>query len=49
MGQRLIDDNGVINFVDDLGVQCFIDDLGNFTCVQAPTGNVADGYVETEW
>lgn len=32
MGQRLIDDNGVIDFVDDNGVACFVDDLGNFTC-----------------
>jgi hypothetical protein len=34
MGQRLIDDNSVVDFMDDSvpSVFCFVDDLDNFTC-----------------
>ncbi len=35
-GQRLIDDNGTIDFIDAVGVQCFIDDVSNFTCGDVP-------------
>lgn len=31
-GDRIIDDNLVIDFEDDNHVLCFEDDLGNFTC-----------------
>jgi hypothetical protein len=38
MGQRLIDDNGGMDFVDDNGIMCFVDDNGNFTCAPNKTG-----------
>jgi hypothetical protein len=41
MGQLLIDDNSISNFIDDNGVQCFVDDAGNFTFCPSGTPTIS--------
>jgi hypothetical protein len=36
MASRLIDENGVIDFIDQNGAMCFLDESGNYTCDPGP-------------
>lgn len=42
MGERLIDDNSVIDFIDDNGETCFLDDESNFTCADLEAGEAGE-------